>query len=309
MTVPTISVVIPAYNAETTIRRAIDSVLAQTTPPTEILVVDDGSPDGLARVVAAYGPAVTLIQQTNSRSAAARNRGIDAATGDFVAFLDADDYWEPEKLHHQLSVLDKHPQVDVVAGRYFCQTPGEDRCRNETRLGYLYDRPLRLAGSKAFLLGTLFWTGTVIVRRSVFENNRFVSGLEPAEDRDLWVRLAAAHTVWMDSRPLSTAVLEPGSISRASISVDCTKMLEVIDRNASLLGGPARQFWKSYVRYRWAAIDPSPARSLPLLMRSIIGWPFPLTGMPTMKRLGRLKRLLVLLKHSVTDSAQPEGSS
>ena len=298
----TISVVIPAYNAALTIRRALDSVLAQTVAPAEIIVVDDGSPDDLAQVVAAYGPAVTLIRQTNSRSAAARNRGIDAATGDFIAFLDADDYWEPGKLQHQLAVFESHPEIDVVAGRYFSETPGEDRCLNETRLGHLYDRPLQGSGSKAFLLGTLFWTGTVLVRRSTLDQDRFVSGLEPAEDRDLWVRLAAANTVWLASQPLATAVLEPGSISRSSIATDCTKMLEVIDRNARLLGAPSKQLWKSYVRYRWAAIDPSPANSLPLLLRSIIGWPLPLTGMPAMKPWGRFKRLVVLLKQSLKQS-------
>ena len=310
MSDPTVSVVIPAYNASATIARAIDSCLAQTVPLWQIIVVDDGSSDGLAELVRTrYTDPVTLIRQTNSRTAAARNRGIDAATGDFVGFLDADDYWEPGKIQRQLSIFATHPQVNVVAGRFFYQSPGLPRTLNESKSIRWYDRPVQARGADAFMLGPLHWTGTVLVRRSASENLRFVSGLEPAEDRDLWIRLAANNTVYLDSEPLATAVLEPGSLSRGSIEVDCTKMLEVIKRNRSLLSLPARLFWTSYVRYRWAAMDPKPSTALPMLMRSVASWPFPFAGMPAMKRLGRLKRLLVLLRQTVMRPNQPEGVS
>jgi len=158
------------------------------------------------------------------------------------------------------------------------------------------------------MIGTMLWTGMVLVRRSALQTERFVSGLEPAEDRDLWVRLAAKHVVYLDSQPLATAVLEPDGISRRSIADDCTKMLQVIDRNRSMLGMPSRMLWKSYVRYRWAAIDPSPSSSLPLLLKSFACWPLPLT-MPSMKRFGRLKRLAYLVKQSLMSLGQPKGVS
>ncbi|MCS7466978.1 glycosyltransferase family 2 protein [Stieleria sp. ICT_E10.1] len=310
MSNPTVSVVIPAYNASATIARAIDSCLAQTIPLWQIIVVDDGSSDGLAELVRTrYADSVTLIRQTNSRTAAARNRGLDAVTGDFVGFLDADDHWEPGKIERQLSIFATHPEVDVVAGRFFCQSPGSPRTLNASKSNRWYDRPVQASGADAFLLGTLHWTGTVLVRRSALGNLRFVSGLEPAEDRDLWIRLAANHPVYLDSEPLATAVLEPGSLSRGSIEVDCTKMLEVIQRHRSLLSLPARLFWTSYVRYRWAAMDPKPSTALPMLIRSVASWPFPFAGMPAMKRLGRLKRLLVLLRQSMMRPSQPEGVS
>ncbi|TWT82761.1 UDP-Glc:alpha-D-GlcNAc-diphosphoundecaprenol beta-1,3-glucosyltransferase WfgD [Planctomycetes bacterium CA13] len=306
---PTISVIIPAYNAASTIRRSIDSVLAQTRPALEIIVVDDGSPDELAEVVQAYGPNVTLVHQVNSKTAAARNCGIGIARGDFVAFLDADDYWEPQKLEQQVAVLRKHPSVDVTAGRFYSQSPGEDRVLNPLRKTHFYDRPLRLTGSKAFLVGTMLWTGTVLIRRSVLNDQPFVSGLEPAEDRDLWIRLAADHTLFLQSEPLATAVLEPNSISRANIELDCSKMLEVIVRHKGMLSYGSYLLWISFVRYRWAAIDPSPSTSLPLLFQSFVQWPLPYSGLPTMKRFGRLKRLAYLLRQATRKTKKSIGVS
>ncbi|WP_442511952.1 glycosyltransferase family 2 protein [Novipirellula sp. SH528] len=302
-----ISVVIPAFNASQTITRAIDSCLSQTIPVTQIIVVDDGSMDDTAAIVRQYDSPVTLIQQTNSRTAAARNRGIETATGDFIAFLDADDYWESEKIEQQLSIFNKHPELNLVAGKFFCETPGAKRELSVSKKRGWYDRSLRLDGDDAFMLGTMLWTGTVMVRRVALQQQRFVSGLEPAEDRDLWIRLAANNAVYLDSKPLATAVLQPGSISRGNIAVDCSKMLEVIERNADLMTLSNRLFWKSYIHYRWAAIDPLPSTSLPILMRSFVCWPFPFWGMPAMKRWGRLKRLLFLLKLSLVRQNQPEG--
>ena len=100
-----ISVVIPAYNAAAWIRRAVNSVLSQTRPADEIIVVDDGSTDGTGDIVRMYDGRVRLLQQANAGAAAARNTGILAATGDWIAFLDADDEWLPQKLQRQTEYL------------------------------------------------------------------------------------------------------------------------------------------------------------------------------------------------------------
>lgn len=314
MSTPSITVVIPAYNAEATISRAIDSVLNQTVSVFEIVVVDDGSTDDTAAVVRGYGPKVRLIQQTNSRTAAARNRGLDAANGDWIAFLDADDYWELDKVSRQLAIVDQHPQVSVLAGRYYAQEAAQAvgqeagqeivvAARKLLRFRQFnwFDRLLQPRGGEAFRIGTLMWTGSVMMRRSLIGSKRFVSGLEPAEDRDFWIRMAATGTVFLDSTPLATAVLEPGSISRSNIAVDCEKMLQVINRNSGLLSVGQRLYWRSYVRYRWAN-DPSPAVAIPMLFRSLIGWPLPFFGMPSKISLGRIKRLAVLLRSAFTSS-------
>lgn len=115
---PLVSVVIPAYNAERFVREAIDSVLAQTYPRLETIVIDDGSADETASVVASCGDRVTLHRQPNGGVSAARNRGIELASGDLVAFLDADDVWHPEKIAAQVDLLVRSPQIGFVYTGY-----------------------------------------------------------------------------------------------------------------------------------------------------------------------------------------------
>ncbi|HET7738849.1 MAG TPA: glycosyltransferase family A protein [Tepidiformaceae bacterium] len=109
-----ISVVIPAYNREQYLAAAISSTRAQTVTPSEIIVVDDGSTDGTAEVGRQLG--VTLIQQANKGCGEARNAGVAAASGEFLAFLDSDDAWTPRKLELQVAALTKDPALDMVFG-------------------------------------------------------------------------------------------------------------------------------------------------------------------------------------------------
>lgn len=296
MAQPTVSVVIPAYRSERTIRRAIDSVLAQTVAAKEIIVVDDGSPDGQALIVEQYGAPVRLLRQANAGAAAARNRGIDHASGDFLAFLDADDYWEPQKLQHQLEIVRRFPQVGLLGGRFFNQQQDATRvlaahCNSRKWL----DRVLDVQGANSFRVGTLLWTSTILLRRELLAADRFVSGLEPAEDRDLWVRLAARTPTYLLSEPLATAVMEPGSLSRGDLERGCSNMLAVVARHRDLLGPSMARVWRSHTYYRWAALDPSPRTALPRLLHSCVLWPLPYRSVEPMESWGRLKRLVVLL--------------
>lgn len=297
--VPTVSVIIPAYKAERTICRAIDSVLAQTVPPTEIIVVDDGSPDRQHAAIEAYGEQVVLIRQPNGKTAMARNAGIDRARGEFVAFLDADDYWEPEKLQRQLAIFAGHPKVGIVAGAYFIQEPGKPRAATGNNHRSWSDRVLDVRGELAFRLATMMWTGTVMVRREILGEERFVSGLEPAEDRDMWVRLVLRGSAYVLSERLSTAVLEPGSISRSNVDRDCSKMLEVIQRHKRTMGPLGAMLWRSHTLYRWAGMDASPRTALPRLLHSFAVWPLPYLGLREMIPFGRAKRLMILLMLAV----------
>ena len=111
-----ISVIVPMYNARLYIEEAIDSILAQTQPADEIVVVDDGSTDGGAELLARYGSAVRVFRQDNAGSSAALNKGLAETSGDFVAFLDADDLWMPEKLQLQSATLMADLEIDAVFG-------------------------------------------------------------------------------------------------------------------------------------------------------------------------------------------------
>jgi glycosyltransferase involved in cell wall biosynthesis len=112
-----VSVIIPVYDGERYLDGAIQSVLAQTLPPAEILIVDDGSTDGSGRSAQSFGPPVRVLIQANLGPAAARNLGISHATGDLLAFLDGDDLWAPDKLARQAQVLQNDPTCDAVLGR------------------------------------------------------------------------------------------------------------------------------------------------------------------------------------------------
>jgi glycosyltransferase involved in cell wall biosynthesis len=114
MTPPLVSCVIPLFNGERYIGQTLDSVFAQTHRPIEVIVVDDGSTDGSAAIVQKYGEGLTLIAQANAGHAAARNAGIAVATGEYIAFLDADDLWSERKLELQLERFAARPELGIV---------------------------------------------------------------------------------------------------------------------------------------------------------------------------------------------------
>lgn len=183
---PEVSVVIPAYNAQAYLGSALDSVFAQTFRDFEVVVVDDGSTDGTPRVAAAYGDTLQYFRQANAGVACARNRGIEASGARYIAFLDADDTWLPEKLERQLSHLARSPQHQACYSAH--AVVAEDM------------RPLRLSRSRrsASLLEDLILRGnvigsvcTVLCERSLFDEvGGFDTALSQCADWDMWIRLA-----------------------------------------------------------------------------------------------------------------------
>lgn len=123
MGAPGFSVIIAAHNAATTIGRAIESILAQTEPPLEIIVVDDGSVDETAVIVREFGERVRYHHQTNHGVAVSRNVGVNLARGDWVAFLDADDIYYPNRLQDHRELLARFPDVDFMTGDIEFRTP------------------------------------------------------------------------------------------------------------------------------------------------------------------------------------------
>src|ERR1044072_212389 len=114
-----VSVVIPTYNSGPYLLEAIDSLLAQTLLPSEIIVVDDGSSDDTPARLKDYRGRIRYIYQENMGVSAARNRGIEAANGDFIAFLDADDIWHPRKLEFQMETFARIPALGLVGTKFF----------------------------------------------------------------------------------------------------------------------------------------------------------------------------------------------
>ncbi|MCP5367791.1 MAG: glycosyltransferase family 2 protein [Hyphomicrobiales bacterium] len=211
------SVIIPAYRAAATIGRAVRSADAQSPPPREIIVIDDGSGDGtLEAARAAAGAAgnapVTVLTQENQGAGAARNRGLAEARGAFVAFLDADDEWLPGKLAHSLPPFDD-PACVLVAHDFLragADGGGETRVDCHRHFAAPGDPYVRLY-ERGFLA-----TSTVVARRqAVVDVGGFDTGLRTAQDFDLWLRLLAppAARFHLFAAALTRYHVTPGSIT------------------------------------------------------------------------------------------------
>jgi len=185
-----VSVIVPVFNGERYLEDALRSALGQSLPPSEVIVVDDGSTDGSVAIVEAFGDRVTRIRQPNSGVAAARNRGLAAAAGEFIAFLDHDDTWPEDKLEVQVAALQADPDAGIVTGRL--RVIG----------GALPGRAWSAEGNREAPGGA--YLAASLIRRSVFEEIGFLDeNVGPASDdlewfvraRDLGVRQLALDAV------------------------------------------------------------------------------------------------------------------
>ncbi len=189
-----VSVVIPTYNYGRFIADAIESVLGQTVAPTEIIVVDDGSTDDTEAVVRGFGGRIKYIRQENAGVCAARNRGVAESSGDLIAFLDADDIWEPTKLEKQIAKFASDPAIGLV----HCGMREYDSLTGKTICDHLVGGEGWLANDlllweKPVIIG---YGGTVVVRRVAFEEVRgFDERLTVGEDLDFCYRIAVRFKV------------------------------------------------------------------------------------------------------------------
>lgn len=209
---PLVSVIMAAYNAERFIARAIASVLKQTYARWELIVVDDGSTDGTAEVVRGFSNEhIQYLRTANRGPSAARNAGIDAARGEIVAFLDADDLWFPEKLAAQVSAMEADPGAGLCytrvrtideAGRAIA-TPRHSRAALPE--GDCLDR---------VLVRNLTVTSSVILRRAALDRaGRFDENLLGPEDWDLWRRVAVHYRFLRVPRILAAYRMTGGTVS------------------------------------------------------------------------------------------------
>lgn len=231
-----ITAVIPAYNAEKYIGRAIDSILRQTHPVDEILVVDDGSTDNTADVVRSYGDKVKLLSQENGGVSAARNAGIQAAAGDWIAFLDADDEWLPEKTALQVKLLNKNSNLVWMCGNYIvclCDEKRQKARHSETMIRKsLNGRDYFEDYFAAFLHSISGHTDTMLIKKDVLlEAGLFQVGQQQMEDMDLWWKIAIRYpTVGYSAQPIAIHHLRAEN-SLIQSQTDFSKCRRMIQRH------------------------------------------------------------------------------
>ncbi|MEM1116390.1 MAG: glycosyltransferase family 2 protein [Bacteroidota bacterium] len=208
MSAPTVSVVIPCYNAEAFVAEAVASAVAQTVPPVEVVCVDDGSTDdtlGALRRLEAEHPTVRVRTGPNGGPSAARNRGLAEAQGDYIQFLDADDLLAPTKLEHQASLVEAaEGRPDLVAAAYL-RTWADGR---EQRVEVGEDPWTALVEARLGITSSNLWR-----RESVIDTGGWREGMDISEDPELMFRLLrSGASVLRDHLPLTTLRRRPDSL-------------------------------------------------------------------------------------------------
>ena len=251
-TAPRFSVVIAVYNGAQTLARAIGSVLEQSWPVHELIVVDDGSTDGSAAVAQGFGERVRYLRQPNRGVSAARNRGVEVATGDWVAFLDADDWYYPDRIAHHARWIDRDPALDFLTGDF------EYRAEDGALLGRSLERTAagrallgQAAGAReAVMEGDLLGffveqhfgdTHTLSLPRATFlALGGYPSGVAVCEDVNLLVRLTArSRRVGVVCEPLAVYTIHPRSATRSDPLRAQRQTVEALLPLRAALGGAA----------------------------------------------------------------------
>jgi glycosyltransferase involved in cell wall biosynthesis len=250
-TMPTISVIIPAFNAQATIKETIASVQAQTFSDFEIIVIDDGSTDGTLELVSTIkDERLRIFSYENGGVAVARNRGISHATGEFIALLDADDLWTPDKLELQLAALQKYPEAGVAySWTYFKYEEDESSYADESSFfeGNVY--------ADLLVRNFLHNGSNPLIRGKAIESvGEFDPVCVPCEDWDFYLRLAVQWTFVLVPK---SQILYRQSSGSASSKVEVMEKSLLIVIEKAFQGAPLNlQFLKkqslSWV-YKYAA--------------------------------------------------------
>jgi len=217
---PKVSVIIPCYNAEDFIKEAIESVLAQSFQDFEILVVDNNSKDNSKAIIESFtNKRVKYLRQEIQGEAAARNKGIEEASGEYIAFLDADDLWKANKLEEHIKVHDANPDYGLSYSNCDYMLKDDGTLHTMIRLGFTGTVYYNLLAENFIITPS-----SVVVKKSVLDevggfNNTYINGT----DYDMWLRIAKKHKVIFIKEPLSIYRQHDGQITH---NTDTKRIIE-----------------------------------------------------------------------------------
>ncbi|HQY89160.1 MAG TPA: glycosyltransferase family 2 protein [Tepidisphaeraceae bacterium] len=292
-----ISVIIPAFNCAPWIRQAIDSVLNQSIPVHEIIVVDDGSTDDTANVLASCGQKIQTIRQPNQGVATARNTAIRRASGELIAFLDADDVWHPRKLELQLRVMASNPNIGLLGtGLFAWPAASMPEANDEPPTLVVIDR-------NALAVKNYLATSSIILRRELVRQiGEFDTALCGPEDHDYWLRAVDVASIAILPLQLTGYRSVPGSLSKraATMEAGMRRILLKLDRQNFWRGNRLlRRRAYSYANYSSAYLHGVAGKqwsAITRLLGSLMWYPLPLRRTEAGASFGRFKRLVVTMR-------------
>ncbi len=230
---PKISYVIPFYNARRFIQQCLQSIFENEAEPFNVIIVDDGSTEEIYDIISSFGPAIHYIRQENQGAGAARNAGIQAATGAYIRFVDADDVLlSTDALRQQLSMLDQHPSVGLVYGQSVIiddhGQPSGSRKPRFAKGDYVHDGADEL---ERLLRSNYITTSTTVIRRSLIEQiGVFRTDLRAGQDYDFWIRIAQVSAIAYVSIPVAAYRKHATGITALKTEEQRQQKMDVIDR-------------------------------------------------------------------------------
>jgi glycosyltransferase involved in cell wall biosynthesis len=298
MNEPLITAVIPTYNYGRFVVTAVESALVQTYANLEVIVVDDGSTDDTRQRLTPYLDRIRYIHQDNGGLSAARNAGIRAAAGEWIALLDADDVWHPRKLELQMRCLRAQPKVvGLLATELFTDQRTSWPALDETRAEVVH------FGLEDVLGPTRFGPSSSLIRKSCLEAaGLFDSSLRSVEDRDMWIRLASRCTLAKLSLPLLFYRIHAASLSNKCAAMEQYELQVLAKAFAQIpaLRGRALLRWQTYSLAAFGSAqvfrsNGHRAAALKRLLWSFLYWPLPLRVQSDSGALVRPRVMLNLL--------------
>lgn len=306
---PLVSAIITTYNYGRFVCDAVQSVLAQSYPHVEVIVVDDGSTDDTALRLRPYLDKIRYIHQDNSGVDAARNNGIAVAKGQYIGLLDADDMWHPDRVQRQMQFIAEHPQTAVIAGDAIVDLANGWPALPQTTAA-------RLVSIEELVITSRFAPSSALIRKDCFDTaGLFRANISGAADRDLWIRLAAHYEITLLLMPLmfyrnhgqnmSTAAAHMDEVDRRMLKAVFSEIPALRKRRA--LRRKAFSYAASMSSFLYTAAGNQRA-ALGLIIESLLLWPFAYERGHPKTPAARLKMLVVILLRALR-LKRPHGYS